>query len=187
MHLVFFTFLIISLLLLILGIDKHRRLSDVKEIDYFPLNGQIQPVFFSKNGSYSVVLFGGTNIENFLLDIFFINDGEKVKLSESKIKSRVIKNGVIGVAFYEFTIKRQGKYGLHVKNYDNLSVKVSSMKLFDTFQSIIPIKKLSISIREYSSPLNSLFATLSIIVGLMLLILDITFLLYKIGILVPTK
>ena len=163
------------------GYKYHKKFFRSKEISLFRFSESNKQIHLDK-GKYSIALLGGGTISNFSISIFSEVKNKNVSIFESLLKYRFHKNGMLGTNYYEFNIDESGEYLVQVGDGKNISVKSSMLKSVSLFQREMPIGRLSILIKGYSSPLHFIFALLLFILGSMLLMLNVAYLLYKLGI-----
>ena len=122
----------------------------------------------------------------FHITIKSIKSGNLLETKEAFFKARFMKNEGIGTTYYDFYVAEVGDYSLKVECINNLSIKTSMLKLISFFENRKPINSISILIKEYSSPYYFLIGLVFTIVGFIVLLLDICYYLYKLGIIEPT-
>jgi hypothetical protein len=171
--------------MLFFGFKFSKLFFKAKDIILYPIQETDKSFNLSKVGKYSICLLGGGTIKHFSVNIIS-NVDENINVVNSFFKYKFTKNGVLGVSYFDFDIKQKGNYLLRINNPNQLSVKSSMLKSRSFFENEIEVNKLSILIKEYSSPFHFIYSLLLIIIGLMIFLLNIVYLLYNLGIIRPT-
>ncbi|WP_395057899.1 hypothetical protein [Flavobacterium sp.] len=177
---------IFSVILFFLGLRFSAIFFKSKEIIQFTLVEDENIFQINTDGKYSVCIVGGGSIENFNITIKSIENGNLLETKETFFKARFMKNGGVGTVFYDFYVAEVGDYSLKVECINNLSVKTSMLKSISSIEKRKAINEISILIKEYSSPYHFILGLVFSIIGLMILLLDTSFYLYKLGVIVPT-
>jgi hypothetical protein len=106
-------------------------------------------------GLYTIYILGGHHIEtnsDFFIEVENIANGEKIELTEKKLKVRDFKHGKKAIKFYEFQINEYGKFKITVHNYIDIIVKESILEAFP-FPFSIPHQILSAIIGRSQKPI----------------------------------
>jgi hypothetical protein len=181
----FCSVLVLTLIMIYFGIKFLIKFLKAKEIISFPVQENEISFHIPKKGRYSLCILGGTAVNNLSVNIYSAVTSKFVVLTESFLKYKFNRSGKLGTTYLDFDIYEKGEYLLKVNNIDSLSVKMSMLKSVAMFESNVHRDRIVLLIREYSSPLHFIYSLLLLITGLGLFLLNIVYLLYTMGIIVP--
>lgn len=105
-------------------------------------------------GLHTIYILGGHHIKtnpDFFIQIENVVTGEKIELTEKRLKGRDYKHGKKAIKFYEFQINEYGKFKIAAHNYDDIIVKDSILEVFP-FPFSIPHQILSAIIGRSQEP-----------------------------------
>lgn len=176
---------VLTLIMLYFGIKFLIKFLKAKEIISFSLQKDEVPFHIPKKGRYSLCVLGGFTVSNLSVSISSIVTSKFVVLSESFFKYKFNSGGRSGTTYLDFDIYEKGEYLLKVNNSASLSVKMSMLKSVAMLEDEVERDRIFILIKEYSSPLHFIYSLLLLIIGLGLFLLNIVYLLYTMGIIVP--
>jgi hypothetical protein len=186
-YLLFILIFIIGLFFIVLGWYKYKKFNSAKEICLYPLSQNSKSILFAKAGNYTIGIVGGSLINNFSVSILSEIENKNIATTEHIIKHRFFRKGKFGIYYYNFCINKVVDYTIIINHPEKIVVKNSTSKLISLLENEVSKENLFIIIKEYSSPSSYIFALLLFIIGLWILLLNVTYFLYKLGILVPTN
>lgn len=148
-----------------------KRYYQAKEIGIFSFEEQRKTIQIHKEGWFSIVVLGGSNIDNLSIRILSANESKAVQIERNFPRNLYNTKGKVGLEFFDFYIHFPGSYTFEIENPDAVTVSKSSRSLFRMQEHLPAKERLSFLIKELSSPADCVIGNVlrGLSIGLFLL------------------
>lgn len=169
-YIFFAMFFIIGVVLIVVAFNFYKKYFNTNDIFSFPIKEKSHISYLTK-GRYSIKILGGGTVDNFPLRIV-AEDNNKIPLYINVAKPRFIKNGNVGVEYFNFEIPKDGTYALVIKDLEKVRVRLYAPIMLAGLREVVSPDHLTLIVKEYSAPLDFLKALLAGVIGFSMLLIS---------------
>ena len=155
---------VVSLVLIYFAINFRKKITQKKKLGVYLINRDATNILFPKSGSYTLSLTDKCKMQDFTLKLRS-QENQSVTIHEQFLKYTTFAT----TDCYKINIEKPGNYALSLDPKGSISTEAT------------------IGVKEYSSPKNFLISLICGIFGIQLLLGSISYLLYLLKIIVPTR